>query len=270
MSSLHHVPFTLILPTIIGYYYFRELGKTGSPRLYGIAVVTLVVVMGWSGWVISQILSPGVPLARAELHTTTPPLLAPAYDGHLSLLVQGKLKSSQSESVSGTYELEVSDDADHNTHIEGKLDTHLKEQKVGWSGVGKVRVDHLEERLDLPPQMVGHEVKVKLTRVEGELRVPLEVSVIPSPPTQGEAATLGIAFILMGAVLDSRNKQTYFTLCIAILASFTTLMCKQVTPDGSSNPVLGATLAALFMGMSGGALTRWGVAKILPSRTSPG
>ena len=270
MSSLHLLPVTLILPLAIVYYYYRELTKTGTGRLYWAAVVMLVCLVGWSGWVISRVLNPGESLVSAELRTGPHPLQVPAGDGPLSLLVHGHLKSEQSESSSGTYALEIKDDAGHSTQLQGLLETHLERQKVGRSGVGKVRVDHLEERLDLPAEMARHPVTVNLTQVNGELRVPLEVNVIPSPPAQANVAALGVLFTLVGAAFDSRNKQTHFTLCMAVLASFTTLMCQQVTPDGNYNPIMGAMLASLFVGMFGGAFVRWLVGKVMPAEAAAG
>lgn len=228
--------------------------------------VLLFLSFSLSMGLVYRVLEPGPVAATASLQVGAAPLAVEAGSGR-ALLVRAELPSPEAgESVSGKFHLTVLADGEKVLDHRGSFDEHWEAHRTGRKGAGTSleRMVHTEERIDLPSRADDRPLTLRLESEEGDLvGTPVEVSVVAALPSAGFVQIAGVALAVLAAVVDGRAKQrSHVVIPVSVAVALGALSLSALTPHVNGTAALGAALGAIFFGVPGGILLRWGVGPV--------
>jgi hypothetical protein len=219
-------------------YGVAKLLEAHSNRALTLIVVALgLLTAALSFAPVMKTLLPGAPAAHGLLQAPGDKLeLPPDLHGPVRLFFHAKLAGQ------GASEATVALDMDGQGDVEGHLSRTLTRARVGRRGNTTVVREHNGQYVDayLSPKVHS----LSLTRIDGTLTGPLEVSVFRDPLSLWPEIGLAIVLILLSAALAARMEARLSSVGgLACALTFGILVSRMVTPDEA----MGAEFGALFV-----------------------
>lgn len=245
---------SIVIFAVSAYMGWRNLLRAHrrGARIAGVVTLGLSLLMGL--YVCTRTVLPDRAVAEADFTHTGDLLLVPAVDEPVSLFVSGHLPSvAQNQSSAVKYKLVLLEGDDVVDHFTGTVEEHWERQRVGRGVRLPTLVAHEEGRFDLPPQTEGQELRVRLDFLDGTLVGPLHASAVEAPPSMAAVATIGLATMLLGAVVDaSESRRTGMALYAGFYAVFSGALLRGILPHSPALAVVGPLLMGVFAGVGAG------------------
>ena len=196
-------------------------------------------------------------IAEGDLGSTEDILEVPPVGQPLSILVQGTPQDG-GQAVSGAYTLAVWDGGHPVLTHGGNLYERWDRMGRGRGGRMAVRVDHMEERVDLPAETTGHSLRLKLTQLDRGLNGSIHATVVPAPWSLARVAAFGVLLLVLAAIADGSSARPGNTsIYVSFLVVFALLLSRNITPASTARPVFGAAFLAIVVGIPLGWSLRW-------------
>ncbi len=250
---------------IIGVTIFlvtREKGLGRDRRLSLLAYLVFAASASVAGWVSYKIVYAPAPVAEADLAPVdkggkTLEVTIPT--GDYELVVHGQMDVVRSRVRGrGEYSVEMRENGKLIQAFDGTLDQHVETRRVMKKGVTQIEVKHLEGRHDLKPEYAGKKVSITVTQEAGNLKGPMHVMVIHSPPSDPLVLIVGCILSLIGACVDRRVKEgakSYVGIGAAFYVMFALLVLQSSHPLEPLH-LLAVVPMSLLLGAAGGGIFR--------------
>ncbi len=204
-----------------------------------------------------QAIVPGSPLFRGDVGAEGDTVAVPqGLDGHVRMLVNGKLREGGEPSVAFTF-------AGTERPIEGKLERTYGYARVGRSGRARVQHDHTSDWFEgvIPSGTPA----LRVDRLQGQLGGRMQVAVYRDWLPGWAMWAVAAAALLLAAAADARLAMRGNAAVAAGMAlAFGLLVASNATPGSAVGPAVGGIVLGAMLGALAGAIAGWIVRKAVP------